>query len=65
MHNWKEQRCDRCNGSGRVFGSGRAECPWNTFQEESPHVALEKILGIRPFRECPDCQGARTRKAVA
>jgi hypothetical protein len=50
-------RCVRCSGCGRVEVMGREERAWGEFRNMPPHKALEKVLGMRAPRTCPDCHG--------
>lgn len=51
-------RCGRCEGCGRVVGSGRNERPWSAVAGLPPHVLLEKFLGMQRPRACPACGGS-------
>jgi hypothetical protein len=50
-------RCDRCNGCGRIAGTGPHERPWNAFSEIPSHLVLAKALGMQRPEQCPNCAG--------
>ena len=63
LSNVMNKQCSRCDGCGRISGSGRSERPWNSFGDVPPHTALQKIMGMQRPRTCPDCDGEGVKRS--
>jgi transposase len=53
----EHRQCARCDGCGRVVGTGREERAWSAFRDLPLHLVLEKLFGMRTPWVCPDCGG--------
>ena len=50
-------KCRRCDGCGKVWGSGGKETPLSEVVK-LPYRNIAIGLALNPARACPDCKGS-------